>query len=154
MANLVTIFFCAERKALMDLRRWRAKLPVRRTQCAESGYGWRYREDQRWSAPSNRQTARQNTRWSHTWSVGGRQTAIKHHIRQMLMHQNIQFNWDKPAKRRGPLWSTRWLWCPLPSPLSQCHGSWQSFPPCRTYWGSGWTKKKNRKGKYQQRRGV
>lgn len=151
MAKIVTIFCWAERKALMDLRRWRAKLPVQRTQCAESGYGWRYREGQRWSAPSNRQTARQNTRWSHTWSVGARQTAISitSDISWSIKYTIDTINWHKPAKRRGPLWSTRWLWCPLPSPLCQCHGSWQSFPPCRTYWGSGWTKK-NRKSKYQQ----
>lgn len=76
MANLITTFSWEERKALTDLRRWRAKLPVQHTQCAESGYGWRYREGQRWSGPSNRQTAHQNMRWSHTWSAGGRQTAI------------------------------------------------------------------------------
>lgn len=60
----------------MDLRRWRAKLPVQHTQCAESGYGWRYREGQRWSGPSNRQTARQSMRWSHTWSAAGRETGF------------------------------------------------------------------------------
>lgn len=152
MVNAVTINTGVERKALIDLRRWRAKLPIQRTRCAESGYEWRYREGQRRSGLSNRRTARRNRRWSRTWSAGRETNGHQHHIRHVLLREprTDTHDGDAPAMRRGPPRSTRWPWCPRPSPLSQCHGSWRPSPPCRTYWGSGWTKKKKIKQLNQQ----
>lgn len=84
----------------MDLRQWRAELPVQRTQCAESGYGWRCREGQRWSGPSSRQTSRRNRKWSHTWSGGRRWMAIGvTHIMTHEVHKNTHNSTETNLQR-------------------------------------------------------
>lgn len=58
---------------------------------------------------------------------------------------NVHKDVHKPVERRWPLQSTQPLWSQRPWPLSQCHGSWRSFPPCRRDWESGWTESKRQK---------